>query len=621
MPTKCIVCKLKVANFNEPGQKGGLYCKADKTPTAVDVVNAKCIVCMVKQPCFNFEGLTAQYCADDAEPGMVNVKAKRCKYPECPTTPAYNYPDQKGGLYCVTHAKEGMVDIYNPKCPECGVTANYNFSGAKKGVFCAEHRKEGMVDVKNIKCEHPQCTKVPNFSYPGQPTARFCYEHKEASMVNIHRDVCEQCDVTACFNLPGQTKGVRCAAHKDADMVDVKNKKCAHPGCTKQPNFNVPGKLSGAYCAEHKGEGMEQVTGPTCAFTGCTTTPVFHWEGQTKGKFCSQHKEDGMVNVRARHCAYPHCIRQPTFNKPGESSGIFCSEHAPSDYVNIYAITCAQVGCKKTASWNVPGAQKPTHCAEHAQSGMENIVSRRCQVCDRFPSYGLPGTTSTHCLAHKQVDMVPRPRKYCVEKDCREPALYGVLGTGVLHCEKHQQRDEVNLVERPCLECKLLFPLNQDGKCSYCDPTAVKGIKAKELCVKAWLDTEKLVYLSHDQMVDRGECVRYRPDFVFDAGTHVVILEVDEHQHRHYACDCEQTRMVNLSQAFDGRPVLFLRYNPDAYEDGNGKKCQPREGMRRKEVLLRVRQALAQPPRSLCEVLYLYYDGFTGAAESRHTVC
>lgn len=43
-----------------------------------------------------------------------------------------------------------------------------------------------------------------------------------------------------------------------------------------------------------------------------------------------------------------------------------------------------------------------------------------------------------------------------------------------------------------------------------------------------------------------------------------VVLEVDGHQQPSYACECEQLRMINLSQSL-GLPKVFLRYNPDRY--------------------------------------------------------
>ena len=67
------------------------------------------------------------------------------------------------------------------------------------------------------------------------------------------------------------------------------------------------------------------------------------------------------------------------------------------------------------------------------------------------------------------------------------------------------------------------------------------------------------------------ECrgTKRRPDFMFDLGGWVVIVEVDEHQHKTNAPECEQRRMTEIF-ATVGRPVVFIRFNPDDYVDADG---------------------------------------------------
>ena len=140
---------------------------------------------------------------------------------------------------------------------------------------------------------------------------------------------------------------------------------------------------------------------------------------------------------------------------------------------------------------------------------------------------------------------------------------------------------------------------------------------AKENRVRDVLLSRGFQYISHDKLVDHGECVRYRPDFVFDAGTHFVVLEVDENQHMSYSCDCEQQRMVNLSQAI-GMPTVFVRYNPDGYKAVNNSR--PVRAREREDSLCKWLSYIMKPEASpanrgsFCDVLYLYYDGY--AAEN-----
>lgn len=49
-----------------------------------------------KEPSFGKPGSrTAQFCALHAEPGMVNVRGKRCEHPGCNTRPAFGVPYTK----------------------------------------------------------------------------------------------------------------------------------------------------------------------------------------------------------------------------------------------------------------------------------------------------------------------------------------------------------------------------------------------------------------------------------------------------------------------------------------------------------------------------------------------
>jgi len=50
-------------------------------------------------------------------------------------------------------------------------------------------------------------------------------------------------------------------------------------------------------------------------------------------------------------------------------------------------------------------------------------------------------------------------------------------------------------------------------------------------------------------------------------GYQIVIIEVDENQHIDYDCSCENKRIMELSQDLDHRPIVFIRFNPDEYDN------------------------------------------------------
>jgi hypothetical protein len=228
--------------------------------------------------------------------------------------------------------------------------------------------------------------------------------------------------------------------------------------------------------------------------------------------------------------------------------------------------------------------------------------------------------------------MIAYPKKLCGHAGCRSLGTHGRFGASQFaarYCESHvpqvnstSSSDYVDVVQKPCSECNFLEVL-RNGICSTCDPTARRVyVHAKENRVRDVFDARGLVYFSRDKVVDGGVCDRYRPDFLFDAGTHFVVVEVDENQHMSYAEACERNRMLSVWQSL-GMRTVFLRYNPDAYEPAasgaSKKRPRPRE---REDVLCSWVSHLLMPSGdplhrgNCCEALYLFYDGYdeVGAA-------
>ena len=112
-----------------------------------------------------------------------------------------------------------------------------------------------------------------------------------------------------------------------------------------------------------------------------------------------------------------------------------------------------------------------------------------------------------------------------------------------------------------CVRCYVhLFP-SKPNACNY---------KTKERAV-----VEKIMgkYPNFDWVADKkvqDGCSRRRPDLLLDMGSHVIIIEVDENKHTNYDCSCEHKRLMELSQDLQHRPIVFIRFNPDAYTDVNG---------------------------------------------------
>ena len=72
-----------------------------------------------------------------------------------------------------------------------------------------------------------------------------------------------------------------------------------------------------------------------------------------------------------------------------------------------------------------------------------------------------------------------------------------------------------------------------------------------------------------DKKVQDG-CSLRRPDLLLDMGTHIIITEIDENKHTNYDCSCEHKRLMQISQDIQHRPIVFIRFNPDAYTNQDG---------------------------------------------------
>jgi hypothetical protein len=222
--------------------------------------------------------------------------------------------------------------------------------------------------------------------------------------------------------------------------------------------------------------------------------------------------------------------------------------------------------------------------------------------------------------------MVLYPTKRCCTAKCSLIGTYmSATSKEVRFCEEHKPADAINLVATTCNKCGLTDVVNNDGVCSDCDPEAMKKYaRAKELAVKSWLDANGFKYISYDRTIEQGACLLVRPDFIFDAGTHFIIIEVDENQHYNYPCECEQTRMINIAQAL-GMSCIFIRYNPDGYKDAAGKRCNPSHLTRMKLLRKWLDLCLdpAQSPEasgSFVNAAYLYYDGHSDTDTQMQTL-
>jgi hypothetical protein len=582
-----------------------------------------------------------------------------CLEEGCEREGRYRYAKEKEDkLRCRVHRGTRKIDIKRQDCFAEGCKAKGRYRFIKKdfdGLYCAKHRnykssKRRNIDEGRELCEICFDTRA-TYGLEKDPLPSRCTEHKTEGMVSKHDALCtvKGCKTRATYAKEGTKKPIYCAEHRDqakrknpkVNYVDSTNRTCqgitkAGKKCSKNAIYNFPWETAGIFCRAHKVEGMENVKDRKCNFGGCKTIPGFGYLGE-RPRRCALHKLEDMEDLKNRKCAESSCKVIPNFNYPDQKCGLFCDSHRKEGMINVRSPKCQHEGCTTTANYNVSEAKFGIYCSVHAKSNMKDIKNKRCskEKCEKIVCYGFVGENPILCTDHREEGMIKNPRKRCIYKDvsltssskrCKNYASYGKQATKQLYCADHAPNENyVCLTTRKCVnavksELCLVVDVLYNGKCRACDPEGFfkYNRKAKEIEVKEWLDNSKehSHYVSYDRSFPEiKECFdrRYRPDFLYDCGTHFVILEVDENQHRVY--ECERKRMWEIAQSL-GLPTIFIRYNPDAYKSkyrDYHKTYNPLPCARKKmlfHVLEFAKNAVSTQESEYLRIIKLYYDGF-----------
>jgi hypothetical protein len=170
--------------------------------------------------------------------------------------------------------------------------------------------------------------------------------------------------------------------------------------------------------------------------------------------------------------------------------------------------------------------------------------------------------------------MVDVKSKKCVEMGCETIPHFNNKGESkALYCALHKKDGMVNVINKRCKSewCFTQVQEKYDGYCLHCfmhlfpDKPVSRNYKTKEYTVVEYIKTKfPHVDWALDKIVNGG-CSRRRPDMLLDLGYQVLIIEVDENKHTDYECNCENKRIMELSQDMGHRPIVFIRFNPDGY--------------------------------------------------------
>jgi hypothetical protein len=602
---KCYYCKktLDISHFTNNNK---IYSKCNQCRTIINNRNIEnstqniCETCGIKAR-YNIPGeQLCRFCKEHKQVGMINVTEKRkCQIEGCNKRPAFNFENETKAKYCKEHAEPGMIDIISKRCQieGCNTRPNFNFENETKAKYCKEHAEPGMIDIKNKKCQQEGCNTRPAFNFENETKAKYCKEHAEPGMIDIIHKRCQQegCNKQSSYNFENETKSKYCKEHAELGMIDIKNKKCQQEGCNKQPSFN--------------------------------------FENETIAKYCKEHAEPGMIDIKSKKCQKEGCNKQSSYNFENETTSKYCKEHTDPGMIDVKSKRCQKEGCKKIPSFNFENETKAKYCKEHSEPGMIDIKHKKCEKdgCNIRPTYGYCSQSPILCAKHRDLHndknfLYIKPKRPCIgndDEDCKDIAEYGK--TEPIHCIDHKIDDDIYLVAQKCIQCCNNDLLNKNGLCiTYCAPNQlyqqVKIEKEKEKIVMNYLDKyvklSNIINIQDDKVVDTY-CNYYRPDRIYDVGTHCIIIEVDEDQHKGKRASCSKGEIGELARMHEiqnavGMNCIFLRFNPDTFKVNN--KKQSINMNERLKLLVKWIEKCEQmkPEKDLQPVKYkyLFYDGW-----------
>ena len=361
---------------------------------------------------------------------------------------------------------------------------------------------------------------------------------------------------------------------------------CLQEGCKKYPAYNYKNEKKGLYCCEHPLEGMINIMGRICLQEGCVKHSSHNYETQTKPIYCREHSLDGMHNVKHKKCIQEGCMKNPSHNYETKKKPIYCKEHSLDGMCDVKHKKCTQEGCNKYPSLNYKNKKNPIYCKTHALPEMVNVTYIHCvyEGCVARSAYNYKNEKKgLYCGAHKLPEMVQSKR--CMYEDCDIYPSYNYKNIkSALYCSKHSLHGMVLVSHKMCKSdwCDTIVnkrnEIKYGGYCAYCykhlfpDKSPYRNYKIKELSVVDFIkESVPSVEWVCDKIIKCG-CSKRRPDMMLDIGHQVLIIEIDENQHADYDSTCEHKRMMELSQDLGHRPVIFIRFNPDAYTHPNGTK-------------------------------------------------
>jgi hypothetical protein len=203
-------------------------------------------------------------------------------------------------------------------------------------------------------------------------------------------------------------------------------------------------------------------------------------------------------------------------------------------------IYCKNSDCKKQAIYNHLNEKKPLYCNEHKLVDMIDVIHKKCisPDCNKQPSYNhLNEKKGLYCKDHKLDDMLDVKNKRCLEPGCDKIPYYN-------HYKGY---------------CSTCFHIK------YPDISYDRNNKTKERLIVNHIVKQ---FPEYKFILDKAiGSKNHRPDMLLELDDRVIIIEIDENQHKGYNKD-ERLRL-DVIQKVINKKLICLRFNPDSFIKDN----------------------------------------------------
>jgi hypothetical protein len=275
------------------------------------------------------------------------------------------------------------------------------------------------------------------------------------------------------------------------------------------------------------------------------------------------------------------CDKYGVFDVPGMRTGRYCGEHKKPGMINVRMIICEAIECITAATCNYPNSGKAIRCSKHKLDGMVDVKHKHCELCDKVANQKFPTDKSpSRCLLHILPGMIGADNRKC--KECNIGATFGYENTNErLYCRQHKKANMIDLVSQKCKNAGCNTQVYCHSNMDYCytcyhalfpDAPIVRNHNTKEKAVAEFIFTKFNIHKERwvaDQAIKGGNSFR-RPDLFGDYTYFVIIVDIDERQHKFYDAENENKRNQEIAADVGNRPIIHIRFNPDTYKNANG---------------------------------------------------